>query len=135
MRLQSLKSNLLVAIALLVIFSGLAIALLVTQRYSAALQSTISAQSENLAHAVALEAADGILINDLVGLQKLLDQHQRSNPGLGYLFVVKEGRVLAHTFPKGVPVGLVDVNQPVSAAKPGLREITSKAGESYLDTA
>ena len=61
MRLQSLKSNLLVAIALFVIFSGLGIALLVTQRYSAALQATIAGQSENLAHAVALEAADRIL--------------------------------------------------------------------------
>jgi DNA-binding NtrC family response regulator/HAMP domain-containing protein len=135
MRLHSLKSNLLVAIALLVIFSGLAIALLVTQRYSVALQATISGQAENLAHAVALEAADRILINDLVGLQKLLDQHLRSNPGLNYLFVVKEGRVLAHTFPQGVPIGLVDVNQPVSAVKPGSREITAKTGESFLDTA
>ncbi len=135
MRLRSLKSSLLVAIALFVIFSGLAIALLVTQRYSAALQATISGQSENLAHAVALEAADRILINDLVGLQKLLDQQLRSNPGLSYLLVVKEGRVLAHTFQKGVPAGLVEVNQPVSAERPGFREITSKAGEPFLDTA
>ena len=50
---------------------------------------------------MALEAADRILINDLVGLQKLLDQQRRGNPGVGYLFVVKEGRILAHTFEKG----------------------------------
>ena len=135
MRPPSLKSNLLVGVALLVIFSGLGIALLVTQRYSAALQATISSQAENLAHAAALEAADQILINDLVGLQKLLDQQLRSNPGLGYLFVVKEGRVLAHTFSKGVPARLVGVNQPVSPTRPGLREITTTAGESFLDTA
>jgi len=64
-----------------------------------------------------------------------LDQQMSSNPGLGYLFVAKEGRILAHTFPKGVPVGLVEVNQPVSATQPGLREIASQTGETFLDTA
>ena len=135
MRPRSLKTGLLGGIALFVLLSGLAIAFLVTQRYSAALQATIAGQSENLAHAVALEAADRILINDLVGLQKLLDQQMRGNPGVGYIFVVKEGRILAHTFPKGVPAGLVEVNQPASAEKPGIREIASKAGEPFLDTA
>ena len=135
MRPRSLKTGLLGGIALFVVLSGLAIAFLVTQRYSAALQATIAGQSENLAHAVALEAADRILINDLVGLQKLLDQQMRGNPGVGYIFVVKEGRILAHTFPKGVPAGLVEVNQPASAEKPGIREIASKAGEPFLDTA
>ena len=135
MQPKSLKSGLLGGIALFVVLSGLTIAFLVTQRYSAALHATIAGQSENLAHAVALEAADRILINDLVGLQKLLDQQLRSNPGLGYLFVIKEGRILAHTFQKGVPAGLVDVNQPASVEKPGFREITSKAGEPFLDTA
>jgi transcriptional regulator with PAS, ATPase and Fis domain len=135
MRPRSLKTGLLGGIALFVVLSGLAIAFLVTQRYSAALQATIAVQSENLAHAVALEAADRILINDLVGLQKLLDQQMHGNRGVGYIFVVKEGRILAHTFPKGVPAGLVEVNQPASAEKPGIREIASKAGEPFLDTA
>ncbi len=132
---RSLKTSLLGGIALFVVLSGLAIALLVTQRFSAALQATIASQSENLAHALALEAADRILINDLVGLQKLLDQQLRSNPGLGYLFVIREGRILAHTFPDGVPVGLLEVNQPAPGGKTGFREIASRAGEDFLDTA
>jgi DNA-binding NtrC family response regulator/HAMP domain-containing protein len=135
MRTRSLKTNLLGGIALFVVLSGLAIAFLVTQRYSAALQATIVSQSENLAHAVALEAADRILINDLVGLQKLLDQQMHGNPGVGYIFVVRKGRILAHTFSKGVPAGLVEVNQPSSGEKPGYREIASNTGEPFLDTA
>ena len=99
------------------------------------MQAASPVSSENLAHAVALEAADKILIDDLVGLQKLLDQQMHGNRGVGYIFVVKEGRILAHTFPKGVPAGLVEVNQPASAEKPGIREIASKAGEPFLDTA
>jgi DNA-binding NtrC family response regulator/HAMP domain-containing protein len=135
MRPKSLKSSLLVAIAFFVILSGLAIALLVTQRYSAALHATLMGQSENMAHAIALEAADRILINDLVGLQKLLDQQLRSHPGIGYLFVVKEDRVLAHTLPQGVPVGLMAVNQPTSADGPAFRKISSQTGEPFLETA
>lgn len=135
MRPRSLKNSLLGGIVLFVVLSGLAIALLVTQRYSAALRANIASQSENLAHAVALEAADRILINDLVGLQKLLDQHLRSNQDLGYLFVIKEGRILAHTFPQGVPAAILEVNQPTPTGQSKVRQIASRAGEHFLDTA
>ena len=112
MRLQSLKSKLLLAVSALVIGSGLLISLLVTQRYSNSLLDAASVQAENIAHAVALEAADKILINDLVALQKMLDHHMRSNPLLSYLFIVKSEEILAHTFTKGVPVALINANQP-----------------------
>lgn len=135
MRPKSLKASLLWGISLFVGLSGLAIALLVTQRYSAALSATLQGQSENLAHAVALEAADRILINDLVGLQKLLDQQMRSNPGLGYLFVLREGNILAHTFEKGVPADLIEANHPASPQQPGFRKIASQTGEPFLDAA
>ena len=89
MRLQSLRSKLLLAVSGLVIVSGLLISLLVTQRYSSSLLNAASAQAENIAHTVALEATDNILINDLVALQKMLDHHIRSNPPLSYLFIIK----------------------------------------------
>ena len=52
MRLQSLKSKLLLAVSLLVIGSGLLISILVTQRYSSSLFESLSAQAENLAHSI-----------------------------------------------------------------------------------
>ncbi len=69
MRLKSLRTKLLVAVSALVISSGLLISLMVTQRYSSSLLEAMTAQGENLAHAVALDAADKILINDLVAIQ------------------------------------------------------------------
>ena len=93
----------LVAVWALVIVSGLVIAFLVTQRYSSVLRKAMVGQAENMAHAVALDAADKILINDLVGLQRMLDQQIQSNPSVGYILVFREGRVLAHTFEQGVP--------------------------------
>jgi DNA-binding NtrC family response regulator/HAMP domain-containing protein len=135
MRLKSLKSKLLAAVLALVIFSGLIIAFLVTQRYSAALHKTMVGQAENLAHAVALDAADKILINDLVGLQRMLDQQTHSNALVGYVFVIREGQVLAHTFEQGVPADLLSANEPVAMDQPHLREIVSVRGEHFLDTA
>jgi two-component system response regulator HydG len=92
-------------------------------------------QSENLAHSIALDAADRILINDLVGLQKMLDQQRRIHPALAYLFILKDGQVLAHTFDQGVPAGLLEINQPVSPVQPGFRRVVAQKGDRYLDTA
>ena len=135
MRFQSLKSKLLFVVSALVIGSGLLISFLVTQRYSSSLLKAASAQAENVAHAVALEATDKILINDLVDLQKTLDHHVRSNTHISYLFVVKGDEILAHTFAKGVPVALINANQPDPDKQFNLQEIASTEGEKYLDIA
>jgi DNA-binding NtrC family response regulator/HAMP domain-containing protein len=135
MRLTSLKSKLVVAVSALVIMSGLVIAVIVTQRYSATLQKTLLDQTENLAHVLALEATDKILINDLVSLQKLLDQQVRTNPAIGYIFVLKDKRILAHTFEHGVPAGLIPANDAGSDGQPRLREIAATNGPLFWDAA
>jgi len=132
--LLSLKSKLLATISAIVILTGLAIAGIVTQRYSGALRQEMMGQSENLAHSIALDAADRILINDLVGLQKIMDQQSRIHPGLAYLFILKDGQVLAHTFDQGVPAALLEANLAVSPAQPGFRHVVSQKGDRYLDT-
>ncbi len=135
MRPRNLKSRLLLAVAALVIGSGLVIALLVTRQYSAALRRAMFSQAENLAHSVALDAADKILLNDLVALQRMLDQQTQSNPVLAYIFVMRDGRVLAHTFEQGAPVQLLEANGIGPAQQPSFREIVSQRGETFLDTA
>ena len=135
MRLQSLKSKLLLAVSLLVIGSGLLISILVTQRYSSSLFQSMSAQAENLAHAVELDATDKILTNDLVALQKMLDYKIRSNPMVAYLFIIRENKVLAHTFPDGIPLELLDANKAVLDNYGNYQEIVSTKGEHYLDIA
>jgi len=133
--LLSLKSKLLATISAIVILAGLAIAGIVTQRYSGALRQEMMGQSENLAHSIAMDAADRVLINDLVGLQKMLDQQRPIHPALAYLFILKDGQVLAHTFDQGLPAGLLEANRPISPAQPGFRQVVSQTGDRYLDTA
>ncbi len=135
MRLQSLKNKLLMAVSLMVIGSGLLISLVVTQRYSTSLFSSLSAQAENIAHAVALDATDKILTNDLVALQKMLDYHMTSTPHAAYIFVIKENQVLAHTFAQGMPIELIGANDIVLDNYSRHTEIVSTTGERYLDIA
>jgi len=126
---------LLLAVSLLVIGSGLLISILVSQRYSSSLFQSLSAQAENLAHTVELDATDKILTNDLVALQKMLDYKIRSNPMVAYLFIIRDNQVLAHTFPEGIPVELLDANDAVLDNYGNYKEIVSTAGEHYLDIA
>ena len=135
MRPRSLKSRLLIAVTALVIGSGLIIAFLATQQYSAALRRTMFSQAENLAHTVALDAADKVLLNDLVALQRMLDQQTQSNPAIAYIFVMRDGRVLAHTFEQGVPVQLLKANGIGPSHQPSFKEIVSQRHESFLDAA
>jgi two-component system response regulator HydG len=135
MRLRSLKSKLLLAVSALVIASGLVIALLVTRQYSAALRQAMVGQVEGAAQTIALDAADKILVNDLVSLQRMLDQQIQSNAALGYILILRDGRVLAHTFERGVPEELLGANDPLSGERPHLREIVSQKGEYFLDAA
>jgi transcriptional regulator with GAF, ATPase, and Fis domain len=135
MQMQSLRSKLLLAVSTLVIASGLLISLLVTQRYSTSLFEAAKAQAENLAHAMALDATDKILINDLVALQKMLDDKISSNPTIAYLFINRDGQLLAHTFTKGVPIDLIEANTVVAGDRGHFRKIVSTNGEGYLDVA
>jgi len=95
----------------------------------------MTAHAENLAHAVSLEAADKILINDLVSLQKMLNHQVRSNPSIAYLFVLRDRQILAHTFTKGIPAELLYANSLAFGQKIHFQKIASTNGERYLDIA
>jgi HAMP domain-containing protein len=132
---RSLRSRLVTVVFALVVGSGLLISVLVTQRYGDNLLAAATAQAENMAHALALEATDKVLTNDLIALQKMLDHQMRSGPSLAYLFVLRDGRLLAHTFSGGVPKELIGANEIASGDQGRLQRIESTAGERYLDIA
>ena len=135
MKLQSLKSKLLLAVFTLVLGSGLLISLLVTHRYSANLVENMVTQGQYLSKTLSFEAADKILTNDVVALQKLLHDHSINNPNIAYLFVVRDNRILAHTFPAGFPKELISANAPQSDESGNFLRIASDIGEQYLDFA
>ncbi len=135
MKLQSLKSKLLLAVFTLVLGSGSLISLLVTHRYSVTLSENLVTQGQYLSKTLAHEATDKILTDDVVALQKLLSDHSVNNPDVAYVFVVRYGRILAHTFPQGFPMGLIGAHTPQSDESGKFLRITSDTGEEYLDFA
>jgi len=128
-----IRTRLTAAIAGIVIVSGLIISQAVTHRYTHSLLQTAKAQSENLAHNLALDAADKILLNDIVGLRKLLDDRMKTNPEVAYLFIVDGDAVVSHTFETGVPVELIAANRPVDDRQGRIEKIVSEKGVRYLD--
>ena len=103
MRQASLKNSLLFAVAVLVISTGLIISQVATHRFSTSLLDRAGAQAVNIAHKLALDAADKILINDLVALQKILDDQMATNSAIAYLFVSRNGRILTHALSRVCP--------------------------------
>lgn len=134
MYLRSIKSKLFIAVLLLTVGSILPLSILFTHRYTGSLLDAEAAQAENITHAITLEATEKILTNDLVSLQKLLDHHVRSNSAIVYLFVQQHEQVLAHTFEKGFPEGLLAAND-VPGNEVHLQSIASQQGERFLDIA
>ena len=135
MRLKSLKSKLVISVFTFVIGSGLIISFIETHRFSQSLRKDAIVQGEYLANAVALEATNKILINDLIALQNLLNHHVKSNPSVSYLFVIKEGLILAHTFSEGIPVNLIDSNMLENMEQGNFKQIITDKGEYYQDIA
>jgi two-component system response regulator HydG len=135
MRPRSLRYTLLLAIAAIVLVSGLLISQMVTHRYSISLIESAVAQAENAAHKLALDATEKILINDLVGLQRLLDGQVAAHPTVSYIFILRDGKVLSHTFSAGVPVELIAANAVEVSDSGHLEKIVSDKGERFLDIA
>ena len=132
---RSLKGRLILAVSSLVVGSGLLISLLAGERQQASLLETMRAQGESLAQAIALETADRVLINDLVGLQKMIEHQLRSHGGIGYLFVQRGDEVLAHSFPGNIPPGLPKANGLAPDGRQRAQKIASTGGVQYLDIA
>ncbi|MFO7686089.1 MAG: HAMP domain-containing protein, partial [Desulfobacterales bacterium] len=135
MKPKSLKTSLLLTVAVLVVASGLIISQIVTHRYGASLLEAAVARAENIAHSLSLAAADKILLNDRVALQKLLDDQVASTPDVAYIFVVRNGHLISHTFAAGVPVQLIGANETLNAEDGHLEKLVSENGERFLDIA
>ncbi|SDB20266.1 Transcriptional regulator containing GAF, AAA-type ATPase, and DNA-binding Fis domains [Desulfonatronum thiosulfatophilum] len=134
---RSLKGTLLFAVAGLVVLSTLLTALLASHRYAQSLEQTLAAQTENVGRALAAEAADLVLVNDLVSLRNMLERQRNAHPALTYLFIVRDGRILASTFGIEMPADLLAFNLPEHLAgdEMSLHRIVTETGSRHLDMA
>ena len=69
----------------------------------------------NVARLVADEAADSVLVDDLMALRALM-KNAVSGRGVAYCFIVRDGRVLVSSFAGPTSPALVDARRPGDAA-------------------
>ncbi|WP_169728921.1 sigma 54-interacting transcriptional regulator [Desulfatirhabdium butyrativorans] len=132
---KSLKNSLLLVVALFVILPGIAISQLVAHHYSTGLMELAAARAENIAHNLALESTDKILTNELVALQKLCDDQIAGDAFIAYIFIVRNGKVLVHTFADGIPRQLIQANASDTESLPHVTRIVSEKGDRFIDIA
>jgi len=132
---QSLSRKLLLTVALVAIGIGALTSQLVAHYYGERIMHDALSETENIARNLALDAAEKILINDRVALQKLIDDQMISTPFVTYIVVTRDDLVLTHTFPKGVPRGLVGANHLQGGDSGQLRWLVNEEGERFFDVA
>ncbi len=137
MRSDSLKNALLVSVTIIVVCSGLMISMVLTERFSANLIEAAQVRAEAIAKKLALDLTDLILINDVVAIQKMIEDQIASDAAVSYLFIVKpDQQVLAHTFKDGIPGDLIDSNHlSVQGRQSQIVKTISEKNERFIDVA
>jgi transcriptional regulator with GAF, ATPase, and Fis domain len=136
LRLSSLKSALLVSVTVVVVCSGLLISTVLTNRFSADLLAAAQVRAEAIAKKLALDLTDIIFINDVVAIQKILEDQIASEVTVSYLFIVThDQQILAHTFRDGIPGDLIRLNQPPAGRQSQIVKIISETKERFIDVA
>ena len=130
---ESLKKTLLLTVALLVIFTGIVVSQLVIRNYSTTLLSNAIAGAENIAQKLALDVTDKILINDLVAVQKILDDQMQSESSISYIFIINNKKVLVHTFLDGVPKNLINIRSTQTDENKNITKLISEKNERFID--
>ena len=99
------------AIIAIVALFGSINALFIWRNVSNALESELEKRGAFIARSVAAQAAAPLMYEDVVSLQKLVDDILTTDPSVRYAFIVDGNRrVLAHTFDGNAPPALVHVN-------------------------
>ncbi len=80
----------------------------------AALAREQDALGHGIARLIARQAADAILVDDVVTLQELV-AGASAGDGVAYCFITRDGRVMASSFRDGTPAGLAALRGPETA--------------------
>jgi len=134
---RSLKNALLVSVTIIVVCTGLLISMILTERFSSNLIAAAEVRAEAIAKKLALDLTDLILINDVVAVQKMIEDQITSDATVAYLFIVnRDYQVVAHTFKDGIPSALIELNLPRPTEKRSqIVKINSEQKERFIDVA
>lgn len=93
--------------AMLVMLVGLSLAVVVRLDTEHSMRAELLERGTAIARETAMSATEPILVNDVYGLSRLVKRTKDANRDVRYVLVLDgDGRVLADTFPGGVPASL-----------------------------
>jgi signal transduction histidine kinase len=109
----SVRTKILGMVAAVVCTLGAALGFEARWRLERELASALQAQGAALAREIAARSADLVLTENAFGLHQLVSSVLESNADVRYVFVTDpRGRVLVHSFERGVPAGLLALGGP-----------------------
>jgi signal transduction histidine kinase len=107
----SVRTKILGIVLSLMLLLGLGVTFQVRNLLEQTLRGRLEEQSLSIANDLSARSTDLILINDVYGLHRLLQDTLANNTDVRYAFIVdREGQVIAHTFGEGFPPGLLEAN-------------------------
>ncbi len=125
-----LRGKFLVGILSLLLFVGIAIIILIQTTIHSRLERELQKRGISIAKHFAEVSANPFLTDTIVSVEILADDYLKNEENLAYIFVSdKTGKVIAHTFQKGFPQGLADIN-PLQPGQPyNIKTIRTDQGE------
>ncbi|MDD1750493.1 MAG: PAS domain S-box protein, partial [Methanothrix sp.] len=130
LRAMGLRSKILLGIAGLVVLMGLAIMLFAETVLYENLYAKLEKRGVSIARYMAAESINPVLTEKYFELEMLAKDFMKNEEDIEYVFVLDhQGKVLAHTFDKGFPMELKDVNREVSGKRYSTEKIITEKGK------
>ena len=127
---MGLRNKILFGIAGLVVLLGLAVIIFAKTVLYENLLGKLEKRGISIARHMAANSINPILTEKYFELEMMAMDFMKSEEDIEYIFVLdQKGKVLAHTFDRGFPVELKEVNRDVSRQKYSIQKITTEKGE------
>ena len=105
-----MRASLFFLMSFIIILSGIMISQITIRNYSNELLTANITQAENIARKLAMLISDKILQNDLLAVQKILDDRLLTEPDISYLFIMDDKKILFHKFSEEIPSNLINAD-------------------------
>ncbi|MDZ4655013.1 MAG: ATP-binding protein [Coriobacteriia bacterium] len=128
-RQLGLRGRILAVVVAVVLLLGLSTILFVEFAMRNALEEAARIQGLTISRGFATASLDAVLLEDVIGVNRLMAGVMESESDVVYLFIVDaQEQVLASTFTDGFPAGLLDANIPAEGDQYSLRQLRTEQG-------
>lgn len=132
---MGLRYKILFGIAGLLVLFGLTVTIFAKTVLYENLLGKLEKRGISIARHMAANSVSPILTEKYFELEMMAIDLMKSEEDIEYIFVLdKKGEVLAHTFDRGFPVGLLEVNRDVSGKSYSIEKIATEKGK-FIDIA